>query len=359
MLLSFCFLFVCFSASEASALSLKRIGSFNQPTYLTTAGDKRLFITERAGVIKTVRKGKIRTFLSIKNLVGTRSESGLLSMVFDDRFKKNRKFYVYYVDKNQTIRVDQFKAKKKNSHRKTKRTRINIISIPGPPDTHKGGQINMINGYLMFGTGDGGDYKNPGKQSQNKNSLLGKLIRIKPFPTKGRRPNFRPHPDNPFVRKSGRSSIFALGLRNPWRWSFDAKYPNQILLSDVGHSRFEELNRGSIQAWTGGNFGWPCFEAKKKMLSCASRSFIRPSYVYSHRGGRCSITGGYVNRSKVLPRYGAYFYGDFCTGEIRTLRSGKSRGTGLRVSQLVSFGEDSRNNLYAVSLNGPVYKLVR
>ena len=155
-------------------------------------------------------------------------------------------------------------------------------------------------------------------------------------------------------------AILALGLRNPWRFSRDRRRPERIVIGDVGHSRTEEVNAGSLDALRGANFGWPCYEGRSKLAGCKVRRHRGPAYTYAHAGGRCSITGGYVNRAKGLPRQGEYFYGDFCTGEIRTvdLRRRRSHATGLRVPSLVSFGQDAGGRLYTVSLNGDVRRIV-
>jgi glucose/arabinose dehydrogenase len=356
-----------FAPGAGAALDLSKVGQFNSPTYVTSPPEdrKRLFVTERAGKIRVVSEGRKRSkpFLDITGKVGTASEGGLLSMAFAPGYKKNRRFYVYYVDKRQDIRIDEFRTRRNSPTRADKGSRRQVIRIKSPPNTHKGGQLQMTKGgYLLAATGDGGDFRSPSKKPQKRGSLLGKLLRIKPDTgRKGSARNWRPHPDNPYAgKRKGHSAILSLGLRNPWRFSLDRKRPSRIVIGDVGHSRTEEVNLGSLNRLAGTNFGWPCFEGNRKLKSCKVKRHKRPRFTYSHKKGRCSITGGYVNRARGLPRQGEYFYGDFCSGEIRTLslNRGRSRSTGLNVSALVSFGEDAKGNLYTVSLSGSVSKIV-
>lgn len=358
------------AAPAAADLSLKGVAGFDRPTYLTAPpGDPdRLFVTERAGTIRVVVRGKKRRqpFLAIKGLVSTRSEGGLLSMAFAPDYERSGKFYVYYVDNRQRIRVDQFRARPGSKDRARRKSRQNIITIASPPDTHKGGQLQMTrSGYLLLATGDGGNYMSPSRKPQSRTSLRGKLLRLKPAANQpARKRQYRVHPENPFVGRQGNGAIMALGLRNPWRFSLDRERPARIAIADVGHGRVEEVNFGSLGRFAGANFGWPCWEGRKRMLDCRVPRHRKPSFTYGHSGGRCSITGGYLNRAPGLPRQGHFFYGDYCSGEIRTVRlrpkrSGRSRATSLRVPALVSFGEDSRGRLYTVSLNGLVSRIVK
>ena len=358
---------VAVPSSAPAALDLSKVGQFNSPTYVTSPPEdgKRLFVTERAGKIRVVSEGRKRSkpFLDITGKVGTASEGGLLSVAFSPGYRKNRRFYVYYVEGgSQNIRIDEFRARRNSPTRADKRSGRKIIEIKSPDNTHKGGQLQMTpGGYLLAGTGDGGDYNTPSKKPQKRKSLLGKLLRIKPAAGKGR--NWRPHPDNPFAgkgKRKGHSAILALGLRNPWRFSLDRERPGRIAIGDVGHSKTEEVNAGSLDRLRGANFGWPCYEGRSKFKGCKVKRHTSPRFTYPHTKGRCSITGGYINRAPGLPRQGEYFYGDFCTGEIRAanLDRGSSQATGLNVTALVSFGEDAKGNLYTVSLNGKVAKIV-
>ena len=360
--------FLALPAAPASgALDLQGVDDFDRPTYLTAPpGDEtRLFVTERAGEIRVVVDGVKRPdpFLDISSRVTTQSEGGLLSMAFARDYEQSGKFYVYYVDTNHDIRVDQFKASSGNEARETSRQQI--IRIPSPPDTHKGGQVQMTpDGYLLLATGDGGTFLSPSKKAQDKRSLLGKLIRIKPAPQRpSSRPQYFPHPDNPHVGpgETGDPAIMASGLRNPYRFSLDRDQPKRIAIGDVGHSRTEEVNAGSLATLSGANFGWPCFEGNHRLLDCEVNDHRKPTLTYGHGSGNCSITGGYVNRAPGLPRQGHYFFGDYCSGDIWTAKLGRRGrdGTPLNVPSLVSFGEDARGRLYTVSLDGQVSRIVR
>lgn len=351
--------------SAHGALGLSKVAGFNSPTYVTSAPDtaQRLFVTERSGKIRVVSGGRKRSkpFLNISGKVGSAGEGGLLSMAFSPRYRKDRRFYVYYVDNDQNIRIDQYRRKRNSPTRADKASGRRIIKIKSPRQTHKGGQLQMTKGgYLLAATGDGGDFSRPSKKPQKRKSLLGKLLRVKPDVRKGKR-NWRPHPGNPYKgRRKGHSAVLSLGFRNPWRFSLDRGRAGRIVIADVGHSRTEEVNVGRLGRLGGSNFGWPCFEGHRRLKSCTVKPHRGPRFTYRHSKGRCSISGGYVNRAAGLPRRGAYFYGDFCTGEIWALDLDRrrSRGTGLRVPALVSFGEDARGNLYTVSLNGRVSRIV-
>ena len=355
------------TAPAQAKLGLKKLASFDNPTYVTgpPGASGPLFVTERKGLVRVIDHGRKlkRPFLDIRDRVGLRSEGGLLSIAFAPDYRRSRKFYVDYVDNGQDIRIDEFRAKRSSPLKAKPSSRQEVIKIPSPADTHKGGQLQMTpGGWLLASTGDGGDYNSPSKKPQKKNSLLGKILRIKPETQQPRKQRqWRPHPGNPFAGKGkGSPAILALGLRNPWRFSLDRKHPSRIVIGDVGHSHTEEVDAGPLDKVAGANFGWPCFEGDKRFLGCKVKHHRRPVFTYAHKHDRCSITGGYVNRDKGLPRGGRYFYGDFCTGEIRTLdlRRGHSQGTGLEVPALSSFGEDGRGNLYTVSLSGPVSRIV-
>jgi glucose/arabinose dehydrogenase len=350
---------------SSASLDLRGVAQLSGPTYLAAPKGEptRKFVTLRKGVIKVIDGGDVRhdPFISIRNRVSTAGEGGLLSMAFAPNYDNSGEFYVYYVDNDQDIRVDQYRARTPTRAREA--SRQPIIRIPSPSNTHKGGQVEMLpNGYLLLATGDGGTATNPSSAPQRKSSLLGKLLRIKPAPQRPRnKPQYKVHPQNPYAGPGrGQSEIMARGLRNPFRFSVDRKNPGKLALSDVGQSRVEEVNYGGVRRLAGANFGWPCFEGRLRFMSCRVRNHSRPDLTYSHSGGNCSITGGYVNRAPDLPRRGEYFFGDFCSGRIWTgnLRTGDRDPTPLDLPNLVSFGQDGRGNLYAVSLNGSVKRIV-
>jgi glucose/arabinose dehydrogenase len=221
-------------------------------------------------------------------------------------------------------------------------------------------------GLLYVATGDGGGAGDPSGNAQDKNSLLGKLLRINPLRRGGGRPYGIPR-DNPYVGEKGRDEVFARGLRNPYRFSFDRR-TGDLTLGDVGQDAVEEIDfvptSGGARRPRGGvNFGWNAFEGRRRYAAGSAPGHLPPVIQRSHDAGSCSITGGYVIRDRSLGKlYGQYVYGDLCDSRLRVarLRSGRARGDrslGARVRTLVSFGEDGRGRVHAISLDGPVFRL--
>ena len=362
------------SNSAAAGVRLLRLGTFSQPTYLTSPpGDTaRRFVTERAGRIRVVvGRRKLRTpFLDIASQVTTGGESGLLSMAFDPDYRRNRVFYVYYVDNSGALRVDRYRRSAGNANRAEPGSRRDVIRQPHPRFNHKGGQLQFgRDGMLYIGFGDGGGGDDPDDNAQNLGRRLGKLLRIDPRPGGG----YRVPRDNPFVGRAGaRPEIFAYGLRNPYRFSFDRR-SGDLALADVGQDAVEEVDflKASARARRprgGVNFGWDRFEGRRRNpngSSPAAPGHVPPVLQRTHGQGFCSITGGYVIRDRSLGSlYGAYVYGDLCDPRLRVarLRSSGARGDralGARGSSLVSFGEDARGRVHAVSLDGGVFRLAR
>ena len=360
------------SAGEARAdaaggrgVRLRRVGTFSSPTYVTAPrGDRsRLFVVEQAGRIRVVRRGrKLGTpFLDIRGQVASGGERGLLSMAFPRDYASSGRFYVYFTDTTGDIRIREYR-RSGNPNRAASGSGRDVLRI-GHREfaNHNGGQLQFgPDGMLYAGTGDGGGGGDPRGNGQRLDTLLGKLLRIDPR-ARGGRPYGVPS-GNPFRGRSGaRSEIWAYGLRNPWRFSFDRR-TGALAIADVGQSEQEEVDFAPRRG-RGANYGWNVFEGRSRYSGGTLRRHHRPALVQSHSDGWCSITGGYVVRDRALRGlYGRYVYGDVCRSQIRSVklrrRSGRrDRATGLRVRQLVSFGEDARGRVYAVSLNGPVYRL--
>jgi glucose/arabinose dehydrogenase len=328
-----------------------------------TGAGKVVFVVEQAGVVKVMRGERTAkgSFLDIRNQVSCCGERGLLSIAFPD-FAGDRRFYVYFTDNQGDLRVVEYKRKRGRALKANPRSGRNILSIPHRRfSNHNGGQLQFgPDGLLYVGTGDGGGANDPAGNAQDKNSLLGKMLRINPLRRGGGRPYGTPR-DNPYVGERGRDEVFSRGLRNPYRFSFDRR---RIAIGDVGQDRIEEVNYEKLGSARGANFGWDAFEGNNLIEGPAPSGHERPIHTYTHSGGRCSITGGYVARDpKLRPLQGRYVYGDFCDGAIRSLRpsTGGARGDkalGLRVDQLSSFGVDDRRRLYAASLSGSVYRFV-
>jgi len=356
-------------------VALKRIGDFDSPTFVAGAPDfpRLLFVVEQQGEVVVMRGGHGlgHPFLDIRSLVGDDGgERGLLSIAFPADYRQSRRFYVYYTDRQGNIRIDEFR--RSGATRAARGSRRAVIEIPHPVNAnHNGGQLQFLGDLLYFGTGDGGSGGDPPNNAQNKESLLGKLLRIDPRPRGG-------HPysipvDNPFIGKSGRDEIYSYGLRNPFRFSFDlstAKQP-RIAIADVGQNRFEELDYTTVAGASGGNFGWDALEGFTPYTEENSGTpdpggTTKPIMAYSHDrdGGSCSIIGGYVGGSGAPPALrGRYVYTDFCSGKLRSLvphlhRASGDLALGLEVSSPTSFGEDDRGRIYVCSQEGPIFRLV-
>jgi len=356
------------SRPHRTDVALKKIGSFEAPVYVAGAPGfpKLLFVVEQPGKIVVVKGGhRLRKpFLDIRADVSYGGERGLLSVAFPPDYARSGRFYVYYTDSDGNIRIDEFH--RASATRAAPGSRREVIDIPHPVNSnHNGGQLQFHGDLLYFGTGDGGSGGDPPNNAQDKEVLLGKLLRIDPRPADGK--PYSVPADNPFVGKPGRDEIYSYGLRNPFRFSFDG---SRIAIGDVGQNEFEELDYTTVAAAAGADFGWDAFEGFSKYTDENSGTpdpgnTVKPIFAYSHsRGGSCSIIGGYVVRDPRLPALrGRYLYADLCEGQLRTLvphlkRASGDRKLGLRVSSPTSFGEDDQHRLYVASLEGPVYRLV-
>lgn len=356
------------AAGANRGVALKRVGSFESPVYVAGAPGfpKLLFVVEQPGRVVVLRGGRERTFLDIRGLVSYGGERGLLSVAFPPDYARSKRFYVYYTDNAGAIRVDEFR--RRTATRASFGSRRPVIRIPHAENSnHNGGQVQFLGNLLYFATGDGGSGGDPPNNAQNKEVLLGKLLRIDPRPSGGR-PYSIPG-SNPFVGKPGRDEIYSYGLRNPFRFSFDlTRAQPRIAIGDVGQDRFEELDYLTVGRANGANFGWDAFEGFSRYDGANSGTpdpggTVKPIFAYGRSRG-CTIIGGYVVRDRRLPGLrGRYVYADLCEGQLRSLvphlkRASGDRKLGLRVETPSSFGEDQRGRLYVVSLEGPVYRLV-
>jgi glucose/arabinose dehydrogenase len=359
------------SAAQRRPVRLLLVGRFDQPTYLAAPpGERRLrFVVEREGRIRVLRGRRVlrEPFLDISGDVSTGGESGLLSMAFAPDYARSRRFYVYYTDNQGFITIDSFLRSQDTPTRAQPGSRRNVMRVPHHRFNHKGGQLQIgPDGRLYAAFGDGGGGGDPDRNAQNLGRILGKMIRIEPRPAGG----YSVPGDNPFRgRRGARPEVYAYGLRNPYRFSFDRRR-GHLAIGDVGQSEFEEIDfvpgrDGGRQPRGGYNFGWSVFEGRSPYNGGRARGHVPPVIDHSQGEGFCSIIGGYVIRDRSLGRgwYGRYVYGDYCEPTIRLahLRRGRapSRRTRLRVSDLVSFGEDGRGRVYAISLSGPVYRIGR
>lgn len=349
----------------------RKVGSFNSPVYVTGAAGK-LFVVEQGGVIKVLGRGgrgKQRKFLDISGRVEAGGERGLLSVAFDPRFRRNGLFYVYYTRNGGDIVIEEYRraGKRKRAMRARARSGRKVLVVEHSQNAnHNGGQLQFgPKGLLYIGTGDGGSAYDPPENAQDKGSLLGKLLRIDPR-RKGKKRYTIPR-SNPFAGEAGgRGEVFSLGLRNPFRFSFDRRTRN-IVIGDVGQDQWEEVDFESLKSARGANFGWDALEGTHRVDNDASpvpKNAVPPIFEYSHAGGNCSITGGYVARDpRIRSLWGRYLYADFCKGRIRSLipTMKGARGdsaTGLPSGGSVSsFGEDERGRLYWAGLSGEVFAI--
>jgi glucose/arabinose dehydrogenase len=353
------------------------VGDFDQPLYVTQppGDDRHLFVVEKTGRVQVVRDGRRlpRPFLDLSSQVSTGSEQGLLSLAFAPDYRKSGLLYVDYTDTAGDTRVVEYRRSASDPLLADPRSAREVLSVDQPYSNHNGGLLifgpgeaprsRQAAGLLYIGLGDGGSEGDPHRNGQDLSVLLGKILRIDPRPSGGR-PYSIPN-SNPFVGRSGaRPEIYAYGLRNPWRFSFDPA-TGALAIADVGQNEIEEVNLVARNQGEGANFGWSAYEGLDRFNDDQqATNALPPALVYGHDAG-CSITGGYVARDPRLPSlYGRYLYGDYCAGQLRSFtatparRATDDRALGLEVPSLSSFGSDNAGHLYATSLQGPVYRLV-
>lgn len=334
------------------------------PVYVTGAGDgtNRLFVIEQGGRIKVLEPGATTpsVFLNISSRVLAGGERGLLGLAFHPDFSNNRRFFVDYTRQPDGATViAEYRASEAHPNLADP-NETTLLVIPQPFANHNGGMISFgPDGFLYVGMGDGGSANDPGDRAQDLNNLLGKILRIDVDHPDGANPYSSPA-DNPFFGGvAGRDEIYAFGVRNPWRFSFD-RLTGDLYVGDVGQNAWEEIDIIT----KGGNYGWRVTEGKHCNPSigggvCSMSGLIPPIAEYVHSGGRCSITGGYLYRggNQTLPS-GTYVYADFCTGEIFSLVGSEQNvllDTGINIS---SFGEDDAGEIYVVGLGGTVHRLI-
>src|SRR5581483_7848112 len=340
----------------------------SSPVFVTHAGDGsyRLFIVEQGGKIKVLQPGAAATtdFLDITTRVLSGGERGLLGLAFHPFYKTNGRFFVYYTRAGDgAIQIAEYHVSASNPNLADTTEQI-ILTIPHPTNAnHNGGTVVFgPDGMLYAGPGDGGGANDVPNNAQNINQLLGKILRIDIDHPEGATPYSSPS-GNPFSGPAtGRDEIYAWGMRNPYRFSFD-RGTGQLYIADVGQGAWEEIDIGAPT-----NFGWRIFEGNHCTNNdpslCGNTSgFTFPITEYGHTGGRCSVTGGYVYRGPFadVPT-GAYIFGDYCTGEIFMLNPANAGGTQSvlldTTLNISSFGEDEAGELYVVDLTGSVQRII-
>ncbi len=339
-----------------------------QPLFATHAGDGSgaIYIVEKRGTIRVVSNGALREtpFLDITSIVGSQgSEQGLLGLAFHPNYPTNRQFFVNYTDLNGDTVIARYTARPDGVTADPNSARL-VLKIDQPYPNHNGGMLAFgPDKMLWIGTGDGGSAGDPQGNAQNRGSLLGKMLRID---VDSGDPYGIP-PDNPFINDpSTRPEIWALGLRNPWRYSFD-RATGDLYIGDVGQGAWEEIDLHRAGSPGGQNYGWNIMEGGHcfRSAACDQSGLELPIAEYpTHGDGTCAVIGGYVYRGQAYPpMVGGYFYADYCGGQIWALSpapDGAWQSTLLLDTDLSisSFGEDEAGELYITTFEGVLYRLV-
>jgi glucose/arabinose dehydrogenase len=367
---SFSFIF-----SFAQDLDLELFATnFDKPVNLKHAGDERLFVVEQDGVIKIIEEnGNIIStpFLDINDrVINTGNERGLLGLAFHPDYATNGYFFVNYINNSGNTVISRFTTNSSNPAIGDPNSELIILTYNQPFTNHNGGDLAFGNdGYLYISSGDGGSGGDPQNNSQNTNNLLGKILRIdidNSTPTQ----NYSIPSNNPFFGvTSSRGEIWAYGLRNPWKFSFDSSN-GDMWIADVGQNENEEINKASATE-AGLNYGWRCYEGNSPFNTsgCPNvNDFTFPVAEYSHFNSgnfKCSITGGYIYRGSQYPNFnGLYFFADYCSGEIGTLEYNSTSDVWNMTFEQFSgnwtaFGEDVNGEIYIADIqSGNIYKLI-
>ena len=336
------------SGTRVGALSIVQVArGFQQPVLVTGIKSEptRLYVVEQPGVIRVLVGGRLRAapFLDIRARVLAGGEQGLLGLAFDPAYAKNHRFYVNYTGKpDGATHVVAFRS---NGTRAILSSAQELLRVPQPYPNHNGGNVIFgRDGKLYVGMGDGGSGGDPENHAQNPSDLLGKLLRLDP--------------------RGGKPDIVAIGLRNPWRFSFD-RANGDLYIGDVGQNALEEIDYVPAGSTGPLNFGWPLWEGKStyKQAQQGPGRLVDPIAQYSHADGGCTVVGGFVYRGRpVRAAVGRYFYGDYCSGVIWSLKvtggaASPVRVEPFKVSDLSSFGEGPTGELYLASLSGTIYRL--
>jgi len=362
------------SAQEAatSGVRLARVrGGLGDALYLTGAPGQpgRLFVVQQSGRIRILQNGKLlgRPFLDVSSLVTAGGEQGLLGLAFHPGYARNGRFYVNYTDRSGDTRVVEYR--RASATRADPSSARVLLGVDQPFSNHNGGMLAFGPDRMLYvGLGDGGSGDDPQGNGQDTGSLLGKLLRIDVDRRTGGRQYGIPA-GNPFAGGGGRPEVYAYGLRNPWRFSFD-RARGDLWIGDVGQNAIEEIDYRPRDAGAGANFGWRAFEGRSTNIGGTGAleggsPHTPPVAQYGHSQG-CSVTGGYVYRGTRVPGLrGRYVYADFCSGNVWSMRAGpkpggvrRETGLGVRLSNVTSFGESLNGDLYVLA-GGSLYRFVR
>jgi glucose/arabinose dehydrogenase len=358
------------AAPAMGARLVEVAGGFDDALFVAApAGDDRLFVVEQSGKIRIIRpNGTVapEPFLDVSGLISRGGEQGLLGLAFHPRYASNGRLFVNYTNRSGNTVIAELRASA-NPNVANPASRRRLMLIAQPFSNHNGGMVTFgPDGYLYIGMGDGGSGGDPGNRAQSLRTPLGKLLRIDVDGRTAARP-YRIPITNPFRGRAGvPPEIFALGLRNPWRFSFD-RTRGDLWIGDVGQNSLEEIDFVTLARARGANFGWKRFEGRSRFsnVGLSAGRLIQPVAQYSHSQG-CSVTGGYVYRGPSIPGLdGRYIYSDYCSSEIWSLRAGPSPGglrritgsLGIRLPRagVRGFGEGSEGRLY-VATGGTVWR---
>lgn len=339
---------------DGVALSLEVVAEgLDQPLYATApANDPRLFLVEQGGVIRVLKDGVLlpEPFLDISDRISFGGERGLLGLAFHPDHASNGRFFVNYTDVEGDTRIEEYRLSG-NADVAARNTATTILTVDQPAGNHNGGWIGFgPDGFLFIAMGDGGGAGDRSGNGQNPNARLGKILRID---VDGGQPYAIPA-GNPFAAGGGAPEIFLLGVRNPWRPSFDG---DDLYVADVGQRRFEELTVVDVTTDAGANLGWnvmegeACFQPRN---NCDTSGLTQPHFVYP-LDAACSIIGGYVYRGAAIPEItGRYVFSDFCDGRVYALRFDGETASDLvtvtpePIGTVTSFGQDAAGELYVV-----------
>jgi glucose/arabinose dehydrogenase len=341
------------------AVRLDRVARLREPVALAVAADDTtLYAGERAGRVRAIRDGGLdpRPLLDLSGEVSVEGEGGLLGLAVAP---DGRHLYVSFIDRRRAVRLIGVAVDEGGVDPASRRE---ILTVAQPSIRHHGGgMVFGPDGLLWLGLGDGSLGGDPANAAQSLAVLRGKLLRLDPSPAGGK--GYKVPATNPFVgRRGARAEIWAYGLRNPWRFSFD-RGTGELWIGDVGQNIVEEIDMVAPRRAAGANFGWSRLEGRRRFNGRPPPRAVPPLHQYNHDDGRCAVVGGYVYRGTQLRGLqGAYVYGDVCDGRIRALASPRGkplrhRDLGLRLPGLVSFAESRAGELYALSLAGGIHRL--